>query len=344
MVIDRTRKLISPGQFFLGITLFVAAYALLRVSGMVAPSKGLVQALHEKPPQYALYALVVYSALRIVIKRGRPAPAFFWAGVLMMAGGLVVSSFVRFEGKIVLTEGQRFSGASGEYEEGSIYTARKAAIPVFSLEVNSIAPNLFKNGLLTAPVSAAVSYQFGGAEGKSGTIRSFPPSFYRGAVSLHVTKYGYSPLFRFTDGAGGVLKEFYWPVEIFPAGSEDSLRSLWIPHVFYIQYFPQDIRDKPASASHDSAAPDPVFRLRIVRNLDVVYKGAVGLHQRVSFDGMGLSLEEVRKWVEISVVQDYGMVLFFAGALGASGSLIAGALKRGFKSGAPGGQRQGERN
>lgn len=306
---------------------FVLAYGALKLSGLFAPSpEGGIRTFYEQAPRIALYLALPAALGRLLLAgwlREGYASMLLWSGVLIMAAGLVMSSMVRFEGRILLTEGQQFSGAAEEYAEGSLAVGSKASSPRFALAVKEVAPSISRNGRTADRISVKVAYRKEGEPTREISMTSALPTVVDG-VFFRIRQFGYSPRYRVTGNGGMVLDESYVALAVFPPGNEDSFRLQPVPHTFYVQYYPDGREQDQEKAQNDAGPTGPEFRLRIVRNLELLYHGPVRLHEQVLFESMALSIEDVRKWVEISVIQDHGLVLFYAGgAMFASALLIA---------------------
>lgn len=308
---------------------FAAVYGALKASGLVGvPAESIVRTMHDGPPQLALFALLCAALARLVLlgRSGlRSAALPLWLGVLLMASGLVISSYVRFEGHILLTEGQQFSGGDEEYVEGSRALGSHARAPRFVIAAREVAPRLSKSGRAAERITLRAAYQHAGGTPRELTLGSRLPAFADG-MFLKVVRFGYSPLFRITGASGEVLEESFFSLAVFPPGAEDSIRLMHTPHNYAVQYFPHGVEAGPREAGQDPG--EPLFHLRVTRNLGLLYSGMVRLHEQVLIESTAVSFEQVRKWAEISVVKDQGIVLFGAGALLSAAALVAARIKR----------------
>jgi len=310
---------------------FAAAYSAVMVSGLAGvPAENIVTALHDRAPQVALIVLLCAALARLLLlerSERRPATLLLWLGVLLMASGLVASSYVRFEGRILLTEGQQFSGADEEYAEGSVVRAKRAAVPRFAMAAREVAPRLSKSGLIAERIVLHASYQHAGGQRREVEIGSLLPTFLDG-MFLRARRFGYAPLFRITGNAGEVLEESFFSLAVFPPGAEDSIRLMHTPHTYYVQYYPQGTGPAADAAAGVPAAGDPVFRLRVARNLALLYNGTMRLREKVLIESTSVSFEQVRKWAELSVVRDHGIVLFSAGAFLSATAMLVRRVRR----------------
>ena len=323
---------------------FTAAYGALKVSGLVGvPAESMIRALHDRSPQIALVVLLCAALARLLVldRSGlRSAALPLWLGVLLMASGLVISSAVRFEGHILLTEGQQFNGADEEYVEGSRALGSHARAPRFVIAAREVAPRLSKSGRDAERISLVAAYQHAGGAPREMTLGSRLPAVADG-IFLRVVRFGYSPLFRITGASGEVLEESFFSLAVFPPGAEDSIRLMHTPHTYAVRYFPQGIEAAPGSREGTQSPGEPVFRLRVTRNLGILYNGTVRLHEQVLIESTAVSFEQVRKWAEIAVVKDHGVILFGAGALLFAAALVAGRIRKPGDPAGPQGDREG---
>jgi hypothetical protein len=315
----------------LGLSVFALAYGMLKSSGLFTLRSGeLIRALHERPPQAALWLIVLASAARLLLPQegaGRGAARLFRLGVVVMAAGLIVSSYARVEGRIVLTEGQQFSGAPEEFVEGTFFAGPWSALPRFGLIAQNVDVRLSGRGRIADSIALRAVYQGGPAKFEDLVIGSRLPSLRQG-VLFRVTGFGYSPRYRIADAAGRPVEEGIVTMALFPPGAEDAIRSWDIPHTFYLQYYPDGVPGQQGGQAGNAAAPAPVFLLRIMRNLDWSYSGSLRLQEPAAVDGMVFTVEEVRRWAEVYLVKDHGMLLFLAGAVLTAAAAGVSALRR----------------
>jgi len=304
---------------------FVPAYGVLRISGLfTAQTTTLIRVLHELSPQIALLLFIVAVVCSIALEWGVSAEKsllYLRMGLIIMAAGLILSSFVRMEGKIILTEGQTFSGTAAEYVDSTLYLGKMARLPRFSLEAGAVSHSERTEFSFGGGDAVSASYRYGESPVRQIAVRSAFPTFSDG-LRLKVVRFGYSPRYRISGQDNEVLEESFVSLGVFPPGNEDSFGVLSLPHVFYLRYYPSGIDEGSGNKDGAGVASKPQFFLRLTRNYDILFRGPVRLHEVIRFEREGISFEEVRKWVELSVVRDYGMTLFFAGCFLVSISLV----------------------
>lgn len=317
----RVLKILSSNELLIGLTVYVSGYTAIRFLGVFGPSpEGIMKIFHAFPVILALSVLIANMVLRLGQKvfnySGKSNDKFtivFCTGITLIATGIILSSFTRFEGSIVLTEGQVFSSDTDSYLENSVYLRRLSASPNLKLEMVQVFPVISKNGKGLWFVKAGLNYlNHMTGKSKNININSILPSFEGGAL-YSIVNFGYSPRYRFTSASGAVIEGAYYMVKIFPPGAEDSFRLLEMPETFYLRYYPD------SSMVKDSKFPvgktGPVYYLRIARNLDVVFNGYISPHEKANMGSMFISFEDIRKWVEIKIVKDYGLYLIMPGVL-----------------------------
>ena len=133
------------------------------------------------------------------------------------------------------------------------------------------------------------------------TAKYAAPKLIEGAM-FRIKDFGYSPRYELRAKTGKVLDSSFVYMELFPPGNEGQFRLL-SPLTYYVRYFPGGNND----------IKEPLIRLRIVRNKDIVLNRDVRLSEDASFENSVISFEEVRMWTRLSVKRDWGEVLALAG-------------------------------
>lgn len=294
------------------LSAFLGTFAALGVLGVFeAQGSSLMRVLHRPQAVAAALALLCALAARIAMvasarsdredPKSRAVRLLFLTGFFLCTAGVVVSSFVRFEGGIALTEGQRFGDGGTAYEEGSVSQRRYARAPDLDLAMLEIVPRIRDAGMALRGVSARVLHidRPSGAQDVL-TLRSWFP-VYRYGAWLHIKDFGYSPFYRISGPSGEVLDEAFVSMRLFPPGAEDSFRLRVQPETFYLKYY-------PAGTHADALSAAPQYRLRIARNLDLIVPSrAVSPGEKVGMGGgMAVSFEQIRHWGYVTIVKDAG--------------------------------------
>lgn len=328
-------------ELLLGLCVFIAGFMLLQVSGMTALAPdGAMQALHRPPALAAVALLCIQGALRTAVLMkdraaaatagGRMTPALlFHLGLILATAGILLSSFTRFEGTMVLAEGQ-VSGRDGVgYSEGSVSLRKFAVWPDVEIEMLDIKPTFYRSGRSLWNVTAQM--RLGSRKWTKATTiscNSLFPSFIAGTL-MRVTNFGYAPHYQISDPSGEVLDEAYAILKLFPPGSEDSFSMTFLPITFYVRYFPDGIPWKEKSPASDDRPPGPAYLLRASRNLDLIlYTSALAPAEKASIGPEMISLLDVVRWAEIRIVRDSGLFLLLPGGCVALAAVAWGRISR----------------
>ena len=119
---------------------------------------------------------------------------------------------------------------------------------------------------------------------------------------LKLKGFGYSPRYELKSKTGDVLDTSFVYMRLFPPGSEGFFRLL-SPLTYYLRYYPEG----------KDSIKEPLLRLRIVRNKDVVLNRDVKISEDVDFENSRISFEEVRMWTKLSVKRDWGEMVMISG-------------------------------
>lgn len=233
----------------------------------------------------------------------------FHAAFLLILIGFFVSLITRFEGKTVAAVGQSFNSYPQQFWPPLKKEVK--AIPKVNFTVNRVTPAFWKDQLLFTNLEAEIIYPRGDKLQYS-TIKINDPIFLDFA-GVRLTGMGYAPLFQIEDSRGMVREGGYVTMMVFPPGMEDFFKMEYLPHTFYVQLYPDAflVNDRPVNLSYD--LKNPLFRLRIMRNKFVVFDGYIRYKQKVEFEGFNLYFLDVRPWVEVEIIRDYGIPLIFLG-------------------------------
>jgi hypothetical protein len=318
-----------PAHTLIGTYLLSAL--LVQYAGLFGPASGsLMQVLH-RPPVLAgiaaflvngtVWGLAAWSAERPSgPRRTRITPfGLAYAGLLLIAAGILLGSATRFEGRLALTEGQEAALASDGFEAGTLTLRKFSRAPGGSLLLRSAGEGMQGADVLYRPA--------GGGEAREFRIRSLLPAWNAG-YRFTIRSAGFAPHVFLIDRNSIVIDDFYAVLQLSPAGAEDSFRfDGIIPHTFFLRYYPEASL-APDAAGAARAASEPLFHVRIARNLDIVANQYAAPGEAVRFDKLVLSLEDMRKWVEVQVVRDPGMYLLWPGMLLTLGGAAAIAVRR----------------
>ncbi|MBI4839246.1 MAG: hypothetical protein HY806_08950 [Nitrospirae bacterium] len=320
-------KIVVSDELFFGLCAFIACYVFIMTTGIFSPyPEGLMKTLHNYPALFALLVLLVSVCTRMIMdfRAGNKEWIYLYCGFIMITAGIFVSSLTRFEGRMILAEGQIISGARSDYIPETLYLRKFAAPPRIAIELNRVSPLFKKTGKGLWYVSSGGKYQGQSRRGDF-KINSLVPLLLDGTFYT-VKGFGYAPKCFITGPSGDVMNDAYSIMKLFPPDAEDSFRLLSIPHTFYLRYYPEGLRTGGASASGQKKGP--LYKLRIAKNLDILFNGYVSQNENIAVGSISVSIVDIKKWVEVAVVRDYGIYLIIPGIAIAVISAIWGAAVR----------------
>ena len=228
-----------------------------------------------------------------------------WLGlisVILMVSGIWISRFADFGIDIVLTEGQVYM-TDKHRSEGLLYAGMYAPVPTFRLELSKVKTD----GDLPQPGKENVKAEFlfsvpEATDPRPLTVSQGLPQLKKG-MFLRVKRFGYSPRYALTK-EGRVLDSAFVPLRLYPYGNEDYFRLL-SPHTYSLQYDP----------GHLEGEVERPLKVRVTRNKDIVHKGYMGLKEKIEIEDAALSFEDMRRWVQLSISRDWGILIALAGAV-----------------------------
>ncbi len=331
--------MITAGDVTVGGWIFVSAYVLLQFSGLFGPSpESFMRALLQWPALAGVLVLMVASTWNLITVL-RPSGGvttsarwriIFYIGMLLMGTGIIVSSITRFEGRLVLTEGQSGGTARDELDSATLYVRKFSHLPAADISMLAIAPFVDGYGRQSKRLSAIISIRKDNSKPRELNLDSLVPTLVDGFF-YSIGKVGYSPHFRLFNAGGDIVEDAYAVLRIFPAGMEDSFRLPLNPYTYYLRYYP-DASKAPAKEGVPGGMKGPLYKVRVARNLDLVANSFVSPGELVSFDAMSILFYDARRWAQISIVWDPGLFLTIPGLIflltGGIGMIIVGNMDK----------------
>lgn len=298
---------------------FMSTYFLVENSGIfgMAPPTDL-KILYSRPflaSSIALLLLVVIWTIGNIRKMKTAG----WGKVitaLLLIAGLWVSYLTRFSVVVVLTEGQTFYSGHRQNEPRSMYTGRFTTVPDVGIKLERLNPEFSAGGRDMKRLQGKILFYSRQAQSKSEHDLSNMMPVVIGGTWISLGDFGYSPRYALKSKGGRVLDSSFVYMRLFPPGSEDSFRLL-SPLTYYVRYYP---------AGTDEGT-DPVIRLRIVRNKDIVFNDDVKLSEDVAYENSRIAIEEVRMWTQLSITRDWGQAIAMIGIITGLLTLMADMMR-----------------
>ncbi|MDO8446236.1 MAG: cytochrome c biogenesis protein ResB [Deltaproteobacteria bacterium] len=250
------------------------------------------------------------SSLLLYAYKGRFSPIgnlLFHISFLFLLIGVGLSIFYRFDGTLLVAEGQGISGEDAEYISST--ETEYASPPDISFKVEKITPAFWKDMLLFTDLKADMSFD----EGKGrGAIRLSQPLRIAGA-RVTITGIGITPLYILKDDQGMELARSYVNLSIFLPGSEGDFQILDSPYRVRVSFYP-DFELKDGKGSTRSMNPvNPTFEVMVSKNWKRVFKGFLKPDEEARFDDLSLSFPEFKYNGIFRVVYDRGFVFIWTG-------------------------------
>lgn len=318
---------------------YLVAYMLLQYSGLfAAPPENIMRVLHRWPALAGAGMFCLSGILRFLfygLKKDSDAAScsgvflsrLTCLGLFFIGLGIIVSSLTRFEGSVILNEGQALMLQDESYDSGSLYKSKFARQPHGLIFVNEIGPFISDSGKPLLKHTANMLFRKDERSFHDEIrLSSLFPSFV-GTFIYCIRDVGYSPRFILFDSKGEVIEDLYAVMRLFPAGTEAFFRFEVIPHTFYLRYYPDgvSIQDRPEPSGGKQAA---LFKVRIARNIELIADFYVSPGGPIGVDSLALTLGDVKRWIEIRVIRDPGLYILIPGIVLVSLGLVCYVLRR----------------
>ena len=256
--------------------------------------------------------------LRMLLSRHRAlGSVIFHLGMLLTLAGAVVSSFTRFEGRIVVAEGEtvplressfRAFGKRGRFSDASA---------PFQVRLEKFRPQNKTRWGVPDYASDLAAVADGSVQRKA-TVRVNSPLVHRGVIFYQGT-HGFSPRFMFAIRKSGKL--FNKNVAMETDMDSDPVRyrgSFAVPGTEFTidaEFFPDAVFEEGRLRSKSPVPKNPAASVAVRRGNTVVFSGPIGWGGPVEIEkGVCIGLGRPRYWSEFTVVKDRGVTLVFIGA------------------------------
>ena len=316
------KGILASGWLRRGTAWYLVAYLLMQRSGFFGlPYAGIIPIVHRWPALVGIIVLMAGSAASLITwwnTEGRAGRSFsrvlLHCGLLIAGAGVLISSLTRFEGSLVLAEGQAGRTMKESLDPSGVYAKRFSSWPEEDLAVVGVAPFFSEKGKPLWRRRAEVLFRdVRNPQGRPVMITSTLPSLVNGFF-YRIGSVGYSPHFMLFDGTGAVINDAYAVMDLYPPGAEDFFRVFDIPHTFYVRYYP-DASMVPDNAGQLDGKAGPRYKVRVARNLDLLMDRYVSPFEMLPLDKYVFSFQDAARWVEIQIVRDYGIFLVIPGVI-----------------------------
>lgn len=256
----------------------------------------------------------------LVAVRNRYSPLgflFFHVSFLLcLIGGLLIM-YTRFSGNLVLTEGQEFQSDLKQFRTITRDPKIMRELPPIGLLLQKVVPRY--EGNVRADLSVLLRVRHGRKD-EDVSVRINEP-VKRGPLTVLAGNIGVSPLFVLRTPDQRTLDGGYVSLNIL-TGDEDSFVFRDSPYTVAVRLYPDHAVREGRDVSLSRELKNPVVRLRAERGGRAVKEATLGMGQRMAFDNLQLSFEDVRYWVEFHVVREYGDSILILGFFLGIGGLV----------------------
>jgi len=307
-------------EFFLFLIISFLLYGLIERTGLFGPGPASWREIFHSIPSRIIGSVIIFhGVIALYITAENRALTrkvefiLFYIAVIFMASGLWLSFFTRFEGKVVRYEGQTVSGFRADYIQQTLYMGSHARLPGIGMTIKKI--HVKRSGDRERIASIRADINITGPW----TDRVIESAFDSGWPLFHdwtfvtMSDFGYAPMIVLSAPDGEVMESKFVPLRLFPPGTEDAYEPLFLGYVFYLRFYPNYEDDHKNPPSGTAEPENPVYRLRIVRNKDIVFNDILKPSEKLRFDNTVVSFPDVRPWIELSYVRDPGLFLALFG-------------------------------
>ena len=234
----------------------------------------------------------------------------FHLSFFLMCAGALLLYYTRFQGSVVLAEGQTFSGRYDRVLRQPPY----GQPPELNFTLNEVETR-FENGEPTH-LGADFRFEQGGAVVERRARINHPAQW--GSVSVLVNRAGFAPVLWLQDNRGFTADRVV--VAATSRGDEPTETPL-AEGVFVVRILPLGRKEPFPERNELGSWP---IRMQVMRDggsqRQTVYEGALRPGEAASLGDARLVVEEIRLWVDVMVVSERGGSLlvtgFLAGVIG----------------------------
>jgi len=234
--------------------------------------------------------------------RGRYSPLgniMFHVAFILIIVGVYMSMQYRFEGKIYLIEGQKFTGSYGEY--ASLQVGPGADFMKMPFQVKDIETKFWESHLLFTDLRADITSgneTFSVWLSEAGDIDGH-------RISIQEVSYTLNYILR--DKSGRTADRGAVNLANFGPGSFDSFHIPGFPYKISVSIYPEAAIEKGIIINRSMNLKNPAYNVKVMKNKRLLYNGVVKGAGLISFDGFTLSFPKVNYIGAFKVVKDPGL-------------------------------------
>lgn len=251
----------------------------------------------------------------------------FHIAFIIVGVGVVVSGFYRFDGSLVLLEGDVFLGERESYIYHSAGEDFDRLAPKLSFKLDEISTEFWGWRMYFTGLEATIRHSAASLDKEETLWLNGGPTI-EGA-RLKLSSYGYSPNLHFRKD-GMLVRKGTTALQIFPPGIEDSLEIN--NYKIFITAYPDAVEENGRLVNASLNIREPAFLVRVEWFGREVFADAVRLGEVFRYRDLGIIFEGLRPYVIIDVIKDPGenvvFIGFIVGAVGLVMRLVSGRKRR----------------
>ncbi|MDH3973850.1 MAG: cytochrome c biogenesis protein ResB [Deltaproteobacteria bacterium] len=233
---------------------------------------------------------------------GRFSPlgnVMFHIAFILILTGIYVSLQYRFEGKVYLVEGQKFTGTYGEYAQ--LHAAPGADFMKTPFLVKDIKTDFWGSHLLFTDLRADITSgekTFPVWLSKAGSIDGY---------RITIEELNYTASYILSDKNGRLADQGAVNLANFGPGSFDSFQIPGFPYKISLSIYPDAVLSEGMLVNRSMNLNNPASQVKVVKNKRLLYSGVVKGGQPLFFDDYKLSFPKISYNGAFSIVRDPGL-------------------------------------
>ncbi|HLE81100.1 MAG TPA: cytochrome c biogenesis protein ResB, partial [Dehalococcoidia bacterium] len=233
---------------------------------------------------------------------------FHLSFLLLLLGG-VYSLLTRFDGWMVVTEGQTLADRSQDYVATSQSALTADRYKGFQLRLEKFVPTY--QGRTGVDYSSYVTVKAPGQEDKQGVVRVNHPMSYDGATILGES-YGFAPLLSIVDGSGSRILHAYTNLTVLSEGTQDMVKVPNSNLIVKVKMYPDLVETEEGWSSASFVPRRPALYVEMDDYRNEPAAGLVRLGESLQMGDLTLTFQDLRYWSRFRIIKDGGEALIFA--------------------------------
>lgn len=241
---------------------------------------------------------------------------FHLSFLLLFLGG-VYSLLTRFDGWMVLTEGQTLADRSRDYVATRPGALAANSYQGFQLRLEKFVPTY--QGRTGVDYSSYVTIKEPGQGEVQGVVRVNHPMSYDGATILGES-YGFAPLLSIVDGSGSRMFHAYTNLAVLTEDAQDMVKVPNTNLIVKVKMYPDLVETQEGWSSASLLPRRPALYVEMDDYRNAPAAGLVRLGESLQMGELTLTFRDLRYWSRFRIIRDGGEALIFAAfALGILG-------------------------